>query len=110
MSINQLPLPIAAYVHAINAEDATAALRCFTPDAHVHDEGADYQGTAAIKGWLVETQRKSHFTMEVLNAKTVANDTELTMRLAGTFPGSPIELHSHFKLDATHIRDLRIHA
>ena len=103
-----LPLPIAAYLQAVNAHDIQAILHCFAPDAHVHDDGHDYYGRTAIGAWLTRTQQATPFTQEVTHVELGPTETVVTLLVTGDFSGSPLPLHAHFRLDASRILDLRI--
>lgn len=104
-----LPIPLAAYMQAVNARDTAAALRCFTPQAHVHDDGHHYHGPAEIGAWLTRAQQATPFTQEATHIEAAAAETVVTLLVTGDFPGSPISLHAHFQLADGLIHDLRIH-
>ena len=48
----ELPPTIAAFFQAFNAHDTDAVSALFAGDALVADEGREYHGTDAIKGWI----------------------------------------------------------
>ena len=48
----ELPPTIAAFFQAFNAHDTDTFTALFTGNAFVADEGREYRGTAAIKGWI----------------------------------------------------------
>lgn len=104
-----LPSPIAAYMQAVQANDTTAALHCFAPRAHVHDDGQHYSGRDEIGAWLTRTQQATPFTQEVTHAEPGTDETVVTLRVTGDFPGSPLSLRAHFRLYGGLIHDLRIH-
>ena len=93
-----LPAPVAAYIAAENGDDVTALAHCFAEDAIVQDEGRTMKGLAAIRRWKTETKQKYHHTVEPLAAVQKDGKTVVTGRLTGDFPGSPVELTSHFGL------------
>ena len=97
MSLN-LPDPIATYFAGANARDADRVASSFAENGVVHDEGGDHTGRTAIRGWAEETGRKYHFQAEVLHVAEAGDQTIVTARISGTFPGSPIDLTHRFKL------------
>jgi ketosteroid isomerase-like protein len=107
MSI-ELPAPIAAYLATVNAKDTSKLADCFADDAVVHDEARDYQGLDAIKAWRWETQAKYNYTMEPIDASVDGDTVKVLARLAGDFPGSPVELDYTFVLENDKIASLAI--
>lgn len=104
----KLPGPIAAYIAAENDNDPQALARCFAETAVVKDEGGTFVGRDAIQQWTTETHRKYHHTVEPIGSVRKGGKTEVTMRLTGNFPGSPIELRFIFKLQDNAITSLEI--
>jgi hypothetical protein len=107
MSVD-LPTPIAIYIDAENRGDTEALARCFAEDAVVRDEGETIEDLAAIKQWKAETKRKYQHTIEPFASAQKDGKTIVTNRLAGNFPGSPIELEFVFELDGDKIASLEI--
>ena len=105
----ELPDPIAAYVVAENAHDTEALGQCFADDAVVRDEGRAFKGLAAIKEWKAETKKKYQHTVEPLASVQKDGNTIVTTRVAGNFPGSPIDLQFVFRLEGGKIASLEIH-
>ena len=103
-----LPRPIAAYLAAANAHDSQATASCFTSDAVIRDERREWRGTSAIKAWKEEVDRKYQPITEVVRVDEVDGRTLLTARIAGDFPGSPIELPFRFTLRGDKIAALEI--
>lgn len=103
-----LPDPIAAYFRAQNAHDADGMLAAFAPQARVHDEGQDHTHLAAIRAWIEDTTRKYRPSVTPLNIEQVDGLSVVKVRVAGTFPGSPIELHFRFRLEGRLIAALEI--
>jgi uncharacterized protein (TIGR02246 family) len=103
-----LPTAIAAYITGSNAHDAAACAACFTGDAVVWDEGRERQGNAAIREWVAEVSRKYRPTVDVLDVAAMDDQTIVTGRVAGTFPGSPINLRYAFTLAGKKIARLEI--
>jgi hypothetical protein len=104
----ELPAPIAAYIDAENSHDIEALALCFSENGTVRDEGRTIQGLAAIKHWKAETAKKYRHTMEPLACKPGGDKIAVTNRLAGNFPGSPIELEFVFTLENEKISSLDI--
>jgi len=107
MSIN-LPRPIAAYFAAQNAADAGALAQCFAHDGVVHDEGGSFIGRAAIERWNAAARTKYHHTVVPLSATDGDDAVVVLCRVAGEFPGSPVELQHVFRLDDETIGSLEI--
>jgi hypothetical protein len=107
MSIN-LPKAIAAYFAAETAGDAGALARCFTSDGVVRDEGGSFTGTAAIERWNAAARAKYHHTVVPLSATERDGAIVVLGRVAGQFPGSPVELQHVFRLDGEQIALLEI--
>jgi hypothetical protein len=107
VSIN-LPKPIAAYFAADKAGDAAALARCFAGDGVVRDEGGTFMGPAAIQGWNAATRAKYHHTVEPLNVSERDGAIVVLGRVAGQFPGSPVELQHVFILNGETIASLEI--
>jgi hypothetical protein len=107
MSVD-VPTPIAIYIDAENRGDAEALAQCFTENAVVRDEGQTIEGLAAIKQWKAETRKKYQQKIEPLASPQKDDKTIVTNRLAGNFPGSPIDLEFVFTLDGDKIASLEI--
>ena len=94
----ELPPTIAAFFQAFNAHDTDAFTDLFAGDAHVADEGGEYRGTAAIKGWIQEAN--ASYKPHAVPTDLAQSDDKIvvTAQVSGTFPGSPAPLHYHFTL------------
>jgi hypothetical protein len=103
-----LPTPIARYFAAENRGHTEALDKCFADDAVVRDEGPTIEGLAAIKQWKSETSRKYQHTIEPLACAQKDDETIVTNRLTGNFPGNPIELEFVFTLKGNKIVALEI--
>ena len=104
----ELPEPIAAYIAAENGHDTEALGRCFANDAVVKDEGRTFEGLVAIKDWKAETKKKYQHTVEPLASVEKDGSTVVTVRVAGNFPGSPVDLRFVFRVEAGKIASLEI--
>lgn len=110
MSSLNLPEPIAAYFHA-DGQGPEAVARCFTPQAVVQDEGHTYQGREAITAWKAGASAQYSYTTEPFALETQHDGSQLvTSRVAGNFPGSPLDLHYRFRLERGLIASLEITA
>jgi hypothetical protein len=103
-----LPQPIAAYIAAENGHDPEALAQFFSEHAVVRDEGRTITGLAAIKLWKAETKKKYRHTVEPLASVQKNDETIVTNRLTGNFPGSPIKLEFVFRLEGGKITSLEI--
>ncbi|MDO9413630.1 MAG: nuclear transport factor 2 family protein [Pseudolabrys sp.] len=93
-----LPAPLPAYFAAKNAHDIDAMLACFAQDAAVRDEGKDYHGHPAIRGWIEETTRKYKVTVEPNAVDHVGEEVAVKALVSGDFPGSPATLGYRFTI------------
>jgi ketosteroid isomerase-like protein len=102
-----LPAPVAAYFTA-DTTGAEAVAQCFTDGAVVIDERQEYRGPAAIARWKAEASTKFRYTVERLGVHVSGDQTTVTGRVTGDFPGSPVELQYHFTLEGDKIARLEI--
>jgi|SRR6185369_14749891 hypothetical protein len=107
MTLN-LAAPISAFFEATNRHDPDAVAACFTPNGLVHDENADHRSQAAIRQWADGTYRKYDVTLTPRDSRDDGRTSMVTAGVAGTFPGSPIELPFRFALDGDRIAELVI--
>ena len=107
MPIN-LPKPVAAYFAAEKTQDAGALARCFAADGVVRDEGGTFTGTAAIERWNAAARAKYHHTVEPLSVTERDGRIVVLGRVAGQFPGSPVDLQHVFRLAGDKIASLEI--
>jgi ketosteroid isomerase-like protein len=104
----KLPVIITDLTEAQNNFDSTAYAALFTTDAHVHDEGHDHIGRAAIQKWNEATNEKYRTQLEPLTFSGDEKEGVLEVLVSGNFDGSPITLHYHFTFENGRIRALRI--
>ena len=102
-----LPAPIAAYF-AADAAGAEAVARCFTDGAIVIDERQEHRGQAAIAAWKADASAKFRYSVEPLGVEAAGDETTVTGRVTGDFPGSPVDLHYRFVLEGDRISRLEI--
>lgn len=106
MTLN-LPKPIADYFEA-DLADGNAVAQCFTDNAVVKDEGHTYNGRNAIKNWKEDTAAKFQYSTDLLTLEEQAAKSVVTCRLAGNFPGSPVNLRFFFEVEGDKIASLQI--
>lgn len=90
--------------------DSKAYGECFSETALVYDENETHKGLTEIIQWNEKTNKKYKTQLEVLNFVIDKNTTILTMRVKGTFDGSPIVLKYHFEVENGKINSLEITA
>ena len=93
-----LPKSITDYFSAVDRREIDAILRTFVDIPTVKDEGTERQGPEAIRDWFEETTKKYNPTFAVIDAEAAGGRQVVTVRVAGTFPGSPVELRYAFTL------------
>ena len=103
-----LDAPILTYFELSNEHRADGVAALFTDDALVHDENADHRGRAAIRDWAEGTYKKYGVALTPLNSLGDGDATVVRSKVAGTFPGSPIELPFRFVTSNGKISELRI--
>jgi len=103
-----LPAPIEIYLQADAGIDEGLFSACFAADAEVRDEGHTIRGLEAIKAWKREAKRKYQYQVSPLAVSQDGDTVFLTARLAGNFPGSPVELTYRFVLRDDRIASLDI--
>ncbi len=103
-----LPNAVARYFDATNRFDAESAAACFTPDATVHDEGKTHVGTEAIRDWVAHASEQYQPQATVLSAREDGDKLAVATRVAGQFPGSPVELEFAFSLRDEKIAELAV--
>ena len=102
-----LPAPVAAYF-AADTTGAEAVAQCFTDGAVVIDERQEYRGRTAIARWKAATSAKFRYAVEPLGVHVSADQTTVTGRVTGDFPGSPVDLRYRFTLEGDKIARLEI--
>lgn len=102
-----LPPAIAAYF-AADKTGGGAVAACFTEAAVVKDEHRTYSGRDAIAAWKTAASAKYNYTSEPVAIEHKNGKTAVTCRLAGDFPGSPVDLRYLFVLEGDKIAALEI--
>ena len=102
-----LPDPIAAYFAADQRTPETLA-RCFTAQATVRDEGKTHCGRDAIAAWKSDASARYTYTAEPFEFDWNDDHPIVRCHVAGNFPGSPVDLRYHFRLESGLIASLDI--
>ena len=103
-----MPAVIESYFKASNADDIDALVACFAPEATVTDENHTHRGTVEIRAWSIDVRKKYDFKTEVLKAEEGLDNTVVTTKVSGSFPGSPVNLDFRFALSKDRITALKI--
>lgn len=103
-----LPEPIAAYFAAEHNPEALA--RCFTAQAVMKDDGRTYTGVDAIRAFMAEASAKYNATSAPFALERGDGFQIIRAKVAGNFPGSPIDLSYRFRLEGGLIASLEITA
>ena len=103
-----LPSTLAAYFELTNAGKLEALVRCFAPDGMVQDEGQRIHGALAIQTWAERAKQKYEYQVSPLSISEGEGQYKVLGRVAGGFPGSPIDLMHVFRLAGHEIASLEI--
>ena len=104
-----LPATIRGYLAAHAARDADTAIRAFSPDAVVIDEGRTFRGTDDVLDFLRSAGSEFTFTIELVAAQHVDDEHWVaTNHLEGDFPGGVADLDYAFTLAGDLITELVI--
>src|SRR2546427_176769 len=95
----ELPAPIHAYFAAKKNNNVEGMVASFSETATVRDEDKERRGLANIREWIVETNKKYRYDVEIRAATPKGNKTIVACRLTGDFPGSPVDVSYTFGLD-----------
>jgi len=109
MTALSLPDPIAAYF-AADRQNPEAVARCFTAQAVVKDEGRSHAGLDAIRAWKAAATAQYTYTSEPFALAQKEGRHIVASRVAGNFPGSPVDLRYEFRLERGLIASLEITA
>lgn len=107
MSTLTLPDPIAAYLVA-DTRSPDDVVRCFTSQGVVKDKGQTHIGREAIKAWKAESSTLYTYTTEPFSVDLIDGVHVVYCHVAGSFPGSPIDLKFFFRLERGLIASLEI--
>ena len=104
----KLPKVIAGLIAAQDKYDSKAFTENFSDDAIVHDEGKTYHGKTEIRQWNEMTNAKYKTKYKPLEVTTEGDKITLTVKISGTFPGSPVKVTYCFIIEDGRIESLRI--
>jgi NAD(P)-dependent dehydrogenase (short-subunit alcohol dehydrogenase family) len=104
----QLPDLLHRYFAADAARDLEAFIGCFSPDAIVRDEARSHVGRDAIRAWKAHADATVPYRLTALGLTRQGDRWKLLAKVAGAFPGSPVDLMHVFQLDAAGILSLEI--
>lgn len=105
----ELPALIAAFQAAQDARDAEAATALCAPEVVVTDDGRTYTGRDGVVEFVRTAAAAFTFTRTLLDAVEESPGSWIvTNRVAGNFPGSPVDLCYRFRLDGDLIAALDI--
>jgi hypothetical protein len=102
----QLPAPVATYFET-DYDSGGAIADCFAVDAVVKDEGKTHTGRAAIGDWMMESWEKYRSIATPIAIADIGDETVVTANCVGNFPGSPLDIRFHFRMDGDKISALR---
>lgn len=105
-----IPAIVSDYFTAANRHDTDAVVRCFSPDATVHDDGHYHHGHAAIGSWTAASSLQYQATITPLGVQNEGAASVVDCRVAGDFTGSPVALQFAFTLEAGAIASLEVSA
>lgn len=104
----KFPKPIAELIAAQDKYDSKAFAETFSETAVVYDEGKTYRGKKEIRNWNETTNAKYRTKYKPLEALTEDGKVTLTIKVSGTFDGSPIVLKYNFEVKDGKIISLKI--
>ncbi len=103
------PDVIARYFTTVAEGDDDAFVATFAENGVVVDESETYSGRDAIRAWREQTRSAYRYTAELLHIEGSDDAGYVaTVRLEGSFPGSPIELDYRFTVSGGSIVRLDI--
>ena len=104
----KLPKAIEAYFEADRTGSPDAVAATFTDKGIVKDKGKTHRGRDAIREWMVEAGQLYTYTAEPFFISTEDGRSQVTAHVAGTFPGSPIDLRFFFVLAGDKVAELEV--
>ncbi|MBL0749838.1 nuclear transport factor 2 family protein [Nocardioides baculatus] len=104
-----LPATIRAYLAAHTAREADVAIRTFTPDAVVLDDGHAFRGTAEVLDFLENAGSEYTYTSTLVGGERVDDAHWVAViHIEGDFPGGVADLRYAFTLADDLISELVI--
>jgi hypothetical protein len=101
-----LPKVVSDLVETQNSFDSAAYANCFSETSVVFDEGKTHNGRKEIEQWIEKANNDYQAIMKPLEYSE--NEEILKAEVSGNFPGSPIVLSYHLKLEDGLIQSLKI--
>ncbi len=103
-----LPEPIAAFF-ALPKRASTSELKAvFADDAHIIDEAEGHTGFPAIAEWWRDVNEKTPFETVPMRSEVRDGLVVVSAEVSGSFPGSPVMLDHHFRLNDSKVVELEI--
>ena len=104
-----LPDTITKYLIGHVTRNVPAAMRWYTDDAEVTDDGKTYRGRDEIRAWLARSASEYSYTTELTSTRQVDEHTYVaTHHLEGNFPGGTVDWRCRFTVDGDAIHRLEI--
>lgn len=104
-----LPATIRAFLAAHVARETDAALRAFTPDAVIVDQGESFRGTERVRWFLEHAGSEFTYTTELIGAQRRDERHWVAVNhIEGDFPGGVADLSYRFTLTDDLISELTI--
>lgn len=104
----KLPKGIEAYFEADRSGSPEAIAATFTETGIVKDKGKIHRGRDAIRAWMAEALQEYSYTVEPFLIGSENGRIQVTGHVAGTFPGSPVDLRFFFVLADDKVAELEI--
>lgn len=104
----KLPKGVEAYFEADRSGSPEAVAATFAEAGIVKDKGKIHRGRDAIRAWMAEALQEYSYTVEPFLIATENGKTQVTGHVAGTFPGSPVDLRFFFVLAGDKVAELEI--
>ena len=99
INLEDLPEAITAFLQAHQSRDLDDALKGFSSDATVVDDGTTYNGLESIRSWMSSSTSEFTYTTEPVAAYLLGDDQfDVVQHLEGNFPGGSVDLHFRFAL------------
>ena len=104
----KLPEVLEQLIVAGNNQDSAKYAACFSEDAKVHDEGKVHIGQKAIEEWIADANERYNAKNELISYTPNADEDIMEVNASGDFPGSPIVLKYHLRINKGKIAYLKI--
>ena len=99
---------VANYFEALNSKQVEKQIEYFTEEATVVDVDETFNGKAAIKEWIIDSNSKFEAISKVIDIKTSGSTINVLTTVSGNFPGSPVDLKYDFVMLNEKIKNLDI--